>query len=183
MTMIMALRSHRHRHRPRRLCLRHPRGAARPEDRRGREARHLRRHLPQCRLHPVEGAAARFGALRGSRARASREMGIEVGKPSSICRRMIKYKEAKRRRQRQGRRRSCSRRTRSTTFHGTGRIAAPGQGRGERRRRQDADARDQEHRHRHRLGRRARFPASRSTRSASCPRPARSSCRGAEEAR
>ena len=33
------LRSHRHRHRPRRLCLRHPRGAARPEDRRGREAR------------------------------------------------------------------------------------------------------------------------------------------------
>ena len=58
-------------------------------------------------------------------------------------------------------------------FHGTGRIAGARQGRGEGRRRQDADARDEEHRHRHRLGCRARS-ASRSTRSASCRRPARS---------
>ena len=62
------LRRHRHRHRPRRLCLRHSRGAARPEHRRRREARDLRRHLPQHRLHPVEGDAACLRALRGSRA-------------------------------------------------------------------------------------------------------------------
>ena len=40
------IRPHRHRHRTRRLCLRHPRGAARHEGGRGREARHPRRHLP-----------------------------------------------------------------------------------------------------------------------------------------
>ena len=67
--VIYGLRPHRHRHRPRRLCLRHPRGAARPEDRRRREGHDLRRHLPQRRLHSVEGAAARLRTVRGGRPR------------------------------------------------------------------------------------------------------------------
>ena len=61
--LFHALRPHRHRHRPRRLCLRHSRRAARAENRRRRETRHLRRHLPQCRLHPFQGHAACLGAL------------------------------------------------------------------------------------------------------------------------
>ena len=68
----------------------------------------------------------------------------------------------------QGRRRhspraspSCSRRTRSTSFQGTGRIDTPGAvvGAG-RRRRGRGHARDQEHPDRHRLGSRRRCPAS-----------------------
>ena len=70
--MAGTLRPDRHRHRPRRLRVRHPRGAARPEGGRGREARHARRHLPQRRLHPLQGAAACLRGLRGGRARLRR---------------------------------------------------------------------------------------------------------------
>ena len=45
-----------------RLCLRDPRGAARPEDR-DRRARPAGRHLPQLGLHPDQGAAALVGDL------------------------------------------------------------------------------------------------------------------------
>ena len=59
------------------------------------------------------------------------------------------------------------------TFHGAGRIAAPGKVEVTGSRRQDANAGNQIHRHRHRLRRRAAARASRSTKSASCRRPAR----------
>ncbi|MBK7234730.1 MAG: hypothetical protein IPI02_03495 [Sterolibacteriaceae bacterium] len=44
---------------PRRLFGGVPQRRPRHEDGAGRALRHARRHLPQCRLHPVEGAAAR----------------------------------------------------------------------------------------------------------------------------
>ena len=78
------LRPHRHRHRPRRLCLRHSRRAARPEHRRRREARNLRRHLPQHRLHPVESDAACLRALRGEPGTHSRKWGSRSARRASI---------------------------------------------------------------------------------------------------
>ncbi len=54
----MSARPDRHRHRPRRLRVRHPRGPARHEGGRRREAGDAWRHLPERRLHSVEGAAA-----------------------------------------------------------------------------------------------------------------------------
>ncbi len=60
------------------------------------------------------------------------------------------------------------------TFHGAGRIAAPGKVEVKADDGKTQTAGDQEHRHRHRLGRGAARTASISTRSASCPRPARS---------
>ncbi len=62
------LRCHRHRLRPRRLRLRHPRSTARHEGRLRREARDARRHLPQHRLHPIQGAAA---VIRGIPSRSA----------------------------------------------------------------------------------------------------------------
>ena len=85
-TPVDRLRSHRHRHRPRRLRVRHPRGPARHEGRRRREARDARRHLPQRRLHPLEGAAARVRALRGGGPRLRRH-GHRRSSRSSISRR------------------------------------------------------------------------------------------------
>ena len=55
-----------HRRRARRLCLRHPRRPARPRHR-PRRGGQARRHLPQCRLHPVQGAdPCRRGVRRRS---------------------------------------------------------------------------------------------------------------------
>ena len=56
------IRSGDHRRGARRLCRRHPRGAARPQGR-DRRARASRRHLPQLGLHPDQGAAAHLRAL------------------------------------------------------------------------------------------------------------------------
>ena len=148
------LRPHRHRHRPRRLCLRHPRGAARPEDRGGREARDLRRHLPQHRLHPVEGAAARLRAVRGGRPHASARWASASPRPSSISPAMMAFKD-------QGVDGNVKgvefllKKNKVDTFHGAGAHRRARQGRGQGRRRQDADARHQIDRHRHRLRRRA----------------------------
>ena len=66
------LRRHRHRRRPRRLRLRHPRRAARHEGRLRRKARDARRHLPQHRLHPLKGTAA---IIRGVPPRDARAEG------------------------------------------------------------------------------------------------------------
>ena len=63
------LRCRRHRNRAGRICLRDQGGAARPEDGRGGKARHAGRHLRQCRLHPLQGAAACLGDVRGGRPR------------------------------------------------------------------------------------------------------------------
>ncbi len=155
------LRSRRHRHRPRRLCLRHSRRAARPEDRRGRKAQDAWRHLPQYRLHSLQGAAARLGNVRGGRRMVSTALGVMVGKPKLD---LAAHDEA------QGRhgRGQCARASSFPVQEEQGRrvswaparIAAPRQGRGDRRGRLEAGARDQEHRHRHRLGRDAACPAS-----------------------
>ena len=98
------LRPHRHRHRPRRLCLRHPRGAARHEGRGGREARDPRRHLPQRRLHPVEGAAARLRDVRGGRAQFAEDGHRASARRSSISPTHDEVQGRGGRRQRQGRR-------------------------------------------------------------------------------
>ena len=76
-TTCRLLRCHRHRRRPRRLCVRHPRRAARHEGRLRREARHPRRHLPQHRLHPLQGAAAIVRGIppRDARAEGPRRAG------------------------------------------------------------------------------------------------------------
>ena len=122
---LSCLRPHRHRRRPRRLCLRHPRGAARHEGRRGRKARHPRRHLPQYRLHPVEGAAAMRPSFTRKPGTNSREMGIKVGKPELDLAAMLEHKEKGVDGNVKGVE-FCSRRTRSSRFIGAGRIAAPG---------------------------------------------------------
>ena len=58
--------------------MRHPRQPARAEGRHGREARNVRRHLPQRRLHSLQGAAARVRAVRGRPATHFGVMGIDV---------------------------------------------------------------------------------------------------------
>ncbi|CAA9280104.1 MAG: Dihydrolipoamide dehydrogenase of 2-oxoglutarate dehydrogenase, partial [uncultured Craurococcus sp.] len=73
------LRPHRHRFRPRRLCLRHPRRPARAEDGLRGEAGHARRHLPQYRLHPLQGPAPEQRELRGSGPQAGRPRGGDRG--------------------------------------------------------------------------------------------------------
>ena len=69
--MAEHIRSHRHRHRPGRLCLRDARSAAGHEGRGCREMADLWRHLPQHRLHPVQGAAACLRNVRGGRSQLS----------------------------------------------------------------------------------------------------------------
>src|SRR6187455_2780242 len=86
------LRSHCHRHRPGRLCLRHSRGTARHESRRGREARDAWRHLPQCRLHSLKSPAPCFGAVRGSRPQL-RQHGHRGGKPKLDLKTMLAFKD------------------------------------------------------------------------------------------
>ena len=54
------------------------------EGRGGREARDPRRHLPQRRLHPVEGAAARLRDVRGGRPLASPRWASASARRSSI---------------------------------------------------------------------------------------------------
>ncbi|MCK7472842.1 MAG: SDR family oxidoreductase [Rhodopseudomonas palustris] len=66
--------------------------------------RHAWRHLPQCRLHPLEGAAACLRAVRGGRRTASPSMGIGVSKPELDLPAMMALQAAGHRRQRQGRR-------------------------------------------------------------------------------
>ena len=56
-------RRNRDRRRPRRLQRRHPAGPAGPHRGLRRQARQLRRHLPEYRLHPLQGAAACQRAL------------------------------------------------------------------------------------------------------------------------
>ena len=143
------LRSRYHRHRSRRICLRDPRGATRHEGRRGREERHARRHLPQRRMHAVEGAAARLRNVRGGRA-LLREDGRQRFRAETRSARDDEFQAAGHRRQRQGRR-VPDEEEQDRRHRRQGQDPRHRQGRGDRQRRQDADRRDQEHRHRHRL--------------------------------
>ena len=116
--------------------------------------RHLRRHLPQYRLHSLQGAAAFLRTVRGGRARASRSMGIEVGSPSSTLPAMMKHKDEVV----DGNVKGVEflfKKNKIESFRGAGRIAAPGKVEVK-----DADGKTQtletkNDRHRHRLGRRA----------------------------
>ena len=131
--MSRKLRRHRHRRRPRRLCLRHPRRPARHEGGLRRKARHARRHLPQCRLHPVQGAAAIVGEFHRADAR--------VGRPRHRWSAGVKLDLA-RMQARKGEVVTANvkgveflfRKNKVTWLKGTGRIVAPGQGRGRRHR-------------------------------------------------
>ena len=147
------LRSRYHRHRSRRICLRDPRGAARHEGRRGREERDARRHLPQCRLHAVEGAAVCLRNVRGGRALLC-ENGRQRFRAEARSALDDEFQAAGHRRQRQGRR-VPDEEEQDRRHQRQGQDPRHRQGRGDRRRRQDADGRDQEHRHRHRLRYRA----------------------------
>ena len=80
------LRPHCHRFRSRRLCLRDPRGAARPEDRGGRKDADLWWHLSQHRLHSLESAAACLGDVQRGRARFCENGHRHPGRRSSTCR-------------------------------------------------------------------------------------------------
>ena len=146
------LRPHRHRHRPRRLRVRHSRSAARHEGGRRGEARHLRRHLPQRRLHPLQGAAARLRALRGGGTRLRRH-GHRGARAQARPRQDAGLQGPGRERQRRRRRVPAQEeQDRHRLRHGQ--DPRPRQGRSGRRKRRQAAARGQEHRHRHRLGRR-----------------------------
>ena len=152
------LRSRRHRHRPGRLCLRHPGGAARPQDGGRREARDLQGGtclnvgcIPSKALlyatEMFEAAGHDFAAL-----------GIKVpARPSSTGPRWASTATT-RWRPTSTASPSCSRRTRSTPSIGTGRIDGAGPGRGDRRRR---------HRRRRSRPRRSSSPPARTSRR--CP--------------
>ena len=143
------IRSRCYRHRSRRLCLRDPRGATRHEGGRGGEVADVRRHLPEHRLHSVEGAAAGIRAVRGSEPRAA-EDGRRGRQTKTRSSDHDEIQDRRRRRQHQGRRLPVQEeQDRSLSGHRAHRRHR--QGRGEGGRRQDGNAGDQEHRHRHRL--------------------------------
>ncbi len=90
-----------------------------------REARDPRRHLPQYRLHSVQGAAARLRTVRGGRARASPSMGIGVGTPKLDLAAMLTFKDEGV----DGNVKGVEflfKKNKVDAVHGTGRIAAPG---------------------------------------------------------
>ena len=82
-----------HRHRPRRLCRRHPRRPARAI-RRGGRGRPARRRLPQLGLHPDQGPPAQRGsgepllARGGVRHHGGRVEGATMPRPSQRSRRV-----------------------------------------------------------------------------------------------
>ena len=111
--------------RSRRLCLRHPRRPARPEG--GRASRSA---------PPIGGTCLNVGCIPSKALLHASELFFEAehsfaddghrhASRSSICRTMM---SSSRRPSKATSRASssCSRRTRSTAFHGTGRIARPG---------------------------------------------------------
>ena len=136
------------------------------------KTRHLRRHLPERRLHPLEGAAACLGAFRGGRAHASRRWASRSASRAR-SRGDAQIQGRGRRRQRQGRRVPVQEeQDRRLSRHGAHRRARQGRGEGA------TTARRRRSRPRTSSSPPARtwrgFPASRSTKSASCHRPARS---------
>ena len=161
----------RHRHRSRRLCLRHPRGTARHEGRSGREGQDLRRHLPQYRVHSVESAAPCLGIVRrgGPRLRQNGNRRRQAGARS--CRH-AEVQGRGRRRQRQGRRLSLQEEQDRPLYRRRPHRRA-GQDRGHGRRRRGDHDRHQGDGDRHRLRHRAPQGHRPSTRSASFRRPVR----------
>ena len=139
------LRSCCHRHRSWRICLRDPRGAARHEGRRGREERDARRHLPQCRMHALEGVAVCLRDVRGGRTFVRKD-GRQRRRAETRSSLDDEFQAAGHRRQRQGRRvpdeeEQDRRHQRQGKILGTGKVEVTGSdGRTQTRG-------DQEHRH------------------------------------
>ena len=174
--MARRLRSRRHRLRARRLRGRDPRGAARHARRLRREGPDARRHVPQRRLHPAQGAARFERALSPGAATASRVHGIrssgvdarpagddgaqgqgrEAGLTQGVAR-LFKKNKIDWARRRAG---ASSRPAASSSTGDDGRD----------------DRRGDAHPDRHRQRGRRRCPACRSTASASSARPRRSRC-------
>ena len=135
---------------PGRLCLRDSRRTTRHESRRGREECDTRRHLPQCRVHAIEGAAVCLRDVRRGRAFLC-ENGRQRLRAEARSALDDELQAAGHRRQRQGRRvPDEEEQNRRHPWHGQ--DSRHRQGRGVRQRWQDADGRDQKHRHRHRFG-------------------------------
>ena len=150
----MILRSRRDRHRPRRLCLRDPRGAARHEGRRRREAQ-------DASAAPASTSAASRRRRCSTPRKCSRRrahglapLGVVVGAPKLDLAGDDEAQGRHRRRQRQ-RRRLPVQEEQDRAVHRRGPHRRARQGRGQGRRRRRDDARDQGDRHRHRLRRRA----------------------------
>ena len=109
-----------------------PRRAARAQNRGRREERHPRRHLSQCRLHPVQGDAARLGTVRGGRPqlRADGHQGRQAERRS--CRRCSNTRN----RTSTATSKASSilfKKNKIEAFHGTGQHRRARQGRGEGR--------------------------------------------------
>ena len=140
------------------------------EGRRRREARNARRHLPQRRLHPVEGAAARVRAVRGGRPRLRRHghRRRAEAQPREDARLQGRGREGQRRRRRLS---PEEEQDRALPRHRP--RARHRQGRGHLHQRREEDARGEVDRDRHRLGCRQAARRRRSTRRRSSPRPAR----------
>ena len=134
--LIDGLRSHRHRFRPRRLCrARSARRSSALKTAVVEKDEDLRRHLPEHRLHPVEGAAACVRAVRRRRARF-RQDGHQGRQPQLDLPAMMKFKDEAV----DGNVKGVAflfKKNKIDSFQGTGRIAAPGKVEVKRRRRQD----------------------------------------------
>ena len=167
------LRPRRHRRRPGRLRRGDPRRPARHEGRLRREARDPRRHLPQRRLHPVQGAAAILASCSTRPATTSPRTASWSAASSSTSPQMMKRKDEVV---------DANAKGVEFLFRKNKIDLAPGH-RPHRRRRarsrcsatmaRSRTRRGQAHPDRHRLGSRRRCPASPSTRSRSSPRPTR----------
>ena len=147
-----------------------------PEGRRGREARHPGRHLPQRRLHALQGPAARLGDVRARPRKDFAGLGIEVA-PKLNLPQMMKQKDESRSTALTKGIEFLMKKNKVDCVKGAGRIAGPGKvdghGRGRRR---DRRSRPRTSSSPPARSRRA-CPASRSTRSASSIPPARWPCR------
>ncbi len=112
--------------------------------------RDLRRHLPERRLHPVEGAAACLANCTRRPATTSRRWASRSASRASILPTLLKYKQQNVDANIKGVD-FLFKKNKIETFRGVGRIVAPGKIEVKDDGGKAQSARSQEHRHRHRL--------------------------------
>ena len=115
------------------------------------------RHLPQHRLHPVQGAAAGLGEIRRGAPRVSPRIGVKARRVELDLPAMMAHKDKVVDEQHQGHRVPVQEEQDRLASRAAASITGRRQGRGRTAR---DHARSQEHRHRHRLGRHAACRAS-----------------------